>query len=42
MATGWQSVDGEWYYLKASGAMATGSIMVGGKTYSFDKSGAML
>ena len=22
--TGWQKVDGTWYYLKSSGAMATG------------------
>ena len=35
MQTGWHldSVDGKWYYLTASGAMATGWVEVNGKSY---------
>ena len=37
MKTGWQKVDGNWYYLAASGKMATGWVQVGGKWYYMSK-----
>ena len=39
MATGWQQVDGAWYYLFASGEMATGSHWIDGVLRVFDDSG---
>ncbi|SDM27917.1 Putative cell wall binding repeat-containing protein, partial [Romboutsia lituseburensis DSM 797] len=37
----WKSVNGTWYYLKNSGAMATGWQMISGKWYYLYSSGAM-
>ena len=42
MRTGWLSLGGKWYYLKGSGAMATGDCVIGGKSHFFDGSGAMI
>jgi glucan-binding YG repeat protein len=35
----WVKSGGYWYYLKDNGYMATGTITIGGKTYTFDSSG---
>lgn len=38
--TGWLTLEGNRYYLKSSGAMAVNeTIVIGGKTWSFDKNG---
>lgn len=42
MLIGWLMLDGAWYYLNSSGARLTGIHDIGGKTYVFDKNGAML
>lgn len=43
MLTGWIQDKGKWYYLKESGAMVSSCTMeINGKTYAFDKSGAMI
>lgn len=42
MATGWQKIDGSWYYFNASGAMQTGWINLGGTWYYLSGSGAMV
>ena len=50
MLTGWQKVDGKWYYLSrlgdnagyAEGAMRTGWVKVDGEWYYLNSSGAML
>ena len=39
--TGWQKIDGNWYYYKADGNLATGWHKVGGKWYYMDESGIM-
>lgn len=41
MATGWQQINGTWYYFRDSGAMATGWIQVNDIWYYFKDSGAM-
>ena len=41
MATGWQPIHGEWYYLTGTGAMATGWRKVNGSWYWLKDSGAM-
>ena len=41
MATGWQQIGGNWYYLGGSGAMATGWQQVDSTWYYFNGSGAM-
>ena len=46
MKTGWQQINGVWYYLNpvsdgTRGAMMTGYQTIDGKTYYFDDSGAM-
>lgn len=41
MTTGWQKVDGTWYYLNSSGAMETGWIKSGDYWYYLSGSGAM-
>ena len=41
MATGWRYISGKWYYLDSDGVMlASTSRKIGGKTYSFNSSGA--
>ena len=41
--TGWVQVGDTWYYMDASGAMVSNTEMViDGKTYKFDESGAMV
>ena len=43
MATGWVLDGGTWYYATGSGALARGSVSVGGVPYCFDaRTGAML
>ena len=42
LATGWQKVDGVWYYLDGSGAMQTGWLQDGGTWYYLNSSGAMV
>lgn len=43
MLTGWIQDKGKWYYLKESGAMVSSCTMeINGKTYAFNKSGAMI
>ena len=41
MKTGWQKIDGVWYYFASSGAMQTGWQKVGGVWYYLKPSGAM-
>jgi glucan-binding YG repeat protein len=41
MLTGWQQVDGKWYYLNPTGAMATGWINLEGKWYYLYGDGSM-
>jgi uncharacterized protein YkwD len=41
MQTGWQKLDGVWYYFKASGAMQTGWAKIDGSWYLFNGGGAM-
>ena len=38
----WLKEGGDWYYLKADGYMATGNIVIDGKTYRFDSDGKWL
>ncbi|MBR1390465.1 MAG: N-acetylmuramoyl-L-alanine amidase family protein [Lachnospiraceae bacterium] len=40
-ATGWQEVNGTWYYLDEEGTMETGWVEVNGTWYYTDNSGAM-
>ena len=42
MAKGWQKADGKWYYLGTDGAMQTGMITDGGKTYICKSSGELV
>lgn len=35
----WIKDKGEWYYLKDNGYMATGTLKIGSKTYTFASSG---
>ena len=42
MQTGWLPYDSAWYYMEASGAMATGYRTINGKGYYFDNNGIML
>ena len=39
--TGWQKIDGKWYYMNSSGAMTTVWQKIGGKWYYMNSSGAM-
>ncbi len=41
MQTGWQFVDGHWYYMNISGVMQTGFQNVGKEKCYFDKNGVM-
>ena len=41
MQTGWQKVNGTWYYLSSNGAMKTGWFDYAGKKYYLKSSGAM-
>ena len=41
MATGWEKVNGTWYYFKSSGAMQTGWLQEGKTWYYLKSSGAM-
>ena len=41
MQTGWRQIDGEWYYLKGSGAMATGWLEWKDEWYYLYPSGRM-
>uniref|UniRef100_UPI0025D2C79D CAP domain-containing protein n=1 Tax=uncultured Clostridium sp. TaxID=59620 RepID=UPI0025D2C79D len=41
MATGWQLINGNWYYMYNSGAMATGWQLINGNWYYMYNSGAM-
>ena len=40
-ATGWQQIDGTWYYFNGSGVMQTGWLKSGNKWYFLKNSGAM-
>ena len=37
MKTGWEKVDGNWYYMASSAKMVTGWCEVNGKWYYFSK-----
>ena len=39
MVTGWLDLDGRWFYLNSSGAMATGWLNLGGTWYYLDANG---
>ena len=41
MLTGWQQLNGHWYYFNASGAMVTGGLTIDGKYYYFDSDGVL-
>ena len=41
MATGWEEIDGTYYYFRSSGAMVTGWQEIDGVYYYFKSSGAM-
>ena len=38
----WCFIAGKWYYFKDSGYMATGTLTIDGKIYSFNKDGALV
>ena len=40
-ATGWQNVNGTWYFMNNSGIMQTGWVNVGGKWYYMNSNGSM-
>ena len=42
MVTGWQLVNGSWYYMDKNGAMVTGWQLVNDSWYYMNGSGAML
>ena len=42
MLTGWQRINGTWYYMNGSGAMLTGWQRINGTWYYMNSSGAML
>ena len=42
MATGWQNIDGAWYYLNGSGAMVTGWMKDGAAWYYLEPNGMMV
>ena len=42
MKTGWLSDSGKTYYLASNGVMVTGKQSIGGRTYNFDSSGALI
>ena len=42
MVTGWNSIDGNWYYFNNKGEMSTGWKKINSKWYYFDNSGKML
>ena len=39
--TGWQEIDGNWFYYDADGVMCTGWLTLGKQTYFFDENGCM-
>jgi hypothetical protein len=39
LKTGWQRISGKWYYLGSDGAMRTGNVKIGNRTYRFNSSG---
>jgi glucan-binding YG repeat protein len=40
MVTGWQKIDGKWYWFSSGGVMfANGDKTLNGKTYHFDQNG---
>lgn len=41
MLTGWQYINGNWYYMNSGGAMLTGWQHIGGKWYYFYSGGNM-
>ena len=41
MQTGWQNVNGNWYYLNSKGAMQTGWLLKEGKYYFLNTDGTM-
>ncbi len=42
MATGWNLINGVWYYMNGSGEMQTGWQNISGRSYYLNNSGAML
>jgi len=42
IVTGWQQIDGSWYYFKENGDMAIGVADINGVKYCFDEDGVML
>ena len=43
MTTGWQKVDGSWYFLQKDGKMVAGAwYSIDGKSYYFNGSGKLL
>ena len=41
MTTGWQKIEGSWYYLGDSGKMATGWRQIDGYWHFFEPTGEM-
>ena len=42
IVTGWQQIDGSWYYFKENGDMETGLVDINGVKYCFGEDGVML
>ena len=44
MLTGWQKINGYWYYLgeTTDGSMKTGTIFIGGRYYTFNNGGVLV
>jgi glucan-binding YG repeat protein len=41
MVTGWQQINGNTYFFRASGAMQTGTATIDGKMYEFTAVGTL-
>ena len=42
MATGWQQINGQWYYLATNGAMVVGVQFIDHRMYRFNAQGVWI